>query len=382
MRAGIAQVPVICYIVPTDWRVFHNGHIAQWLEHNAYNVAVDGSNPSMPTYILSMADIQTQFTILGEEAEERLDIIIAQKQDITRSLAQKWIKLGWVEINKKPATKSSYTLGEGEVVTINSSVPVDKEQVIKEERGIEGKELLADIQILHDAEEYIVVNKPSGILVHPTQAGEKYTLTDWLIARYPEVKTVGEGTDRPGIVHRLDKEASGILVIAKTQKMFLHLKKQFQDRTVEKEYSVLVHGIMSLEHDKIDFEIDRGRDGAMVSRPQVDTLSLQSVSNRQPGKEALTEYWLEKQFTRFALLRVKIHSGRTHQIRVHFFAYNHPVVGDTLYFNKKLNRRRDLALGRIFLHATHLSFTDLLGEKQTFDQPLPEKLHAFLTTLA
>lgn len=329
-----------------------------------------------------MTDIQTQFTILPEETSGRLDIIIAEKQGVTRSQAQKWIKQGWVKVNKKIQSKSSHATAEGDLITIDSSLPIIADDVLTPEKGAEGESLMGGIHIIAETEDYLVVNKPSGILVHPTQAGEKYTLTDWLVARYPFITTVGEGKDRPGIVHRLDKEASGILVIAKNQPMFDHLKKQFQDRTIEKEYSVLVHGIMSLDHDKIDFDIDRGRDGAMVSRPHVDTLSLRSVSNRQPGKEALTEYWLEKQFARFALLRVKIHSGRTHQIRVHFFAYTHPVVGDTLYFNKKLNRRRDLELGRIFLHATHLCFTDLSLEKQCFDQKLPEALENFLHTIS
>lgn len=329
-----------------------------------------------------MADIQTQFTILPEQAGGRLDIVVAEKQGVTRSQAQKWIKQGFVHINKKGAIKASHAVAEGDVVVIDTSLPIPSDHEVEREKGAEGELLMKDIHIIGETDEYVVVNKPAGILVHPTQAGEKYTLTHWLTARYPSITSVGESVERPGIVHRLDKEASGILVIAKTQRMFDHLKKQFQDRTVEKEYSVLVHGIMSLDHDEIDFDIDRGRDGAMVSRPHVDGLSLRSVSNRQPGKEALTEYWLKKQFARFALLRVKIHSGRTHQIRVHFFAYNHPVVGDTLYFNKKLNRKRDLELGRLFLHATYLSFTDLSGEKHSFEQPLPEALEAFLRTIS
>lgn len=379
---GLQNFPFFVILSPPIGGLFHDGHIAQGLEHNAYNVAVDGSNPSMPTYYFIMTDIHAQFTILPEEAEGRLDIIIAEKQGVTRSQAQKWIKQGWVKVNKKLQSKSSHAVVEGDLIAIDSSLPIITDDALIPEKGSEGKSLMGGIHIIHETNDYLVVNKPTGILVHPTQAGEKYTLTDWLIARYPAVATVGESKDRPGIVHRLDKEASGILVIAKNQPMFDHLKKQFQDRTIEKEYSVLVHGIMSLEHDEIDFDIDRGRDGAMVSRPHVDSLSLRSVSNRQPGKEALTEYWLEKQYARFALLRVKIHSGRTHQIRVHFFAYTHPVVGDTLYFNKKLNRRRDLALGRLFLHATRLCFMDLSGEKHCFEEKLPDTLQNFLHTIS
>ncbi|MEK7623973.1 MAG: RNA pseudouridine synthase [Patescibacteria group bacterium] len=237
------------------------------------------------------------------------------------------------------------------------------------------------IQVIADADGYLVVNKPAGLLMHETTAHERDTLAHWLLEKYPEIRGVGEAPERPGIVHRLDKEASGLLVVAKTQAMFEHLKAQFQARTMEKEYLVLVHGIMPIEHGMIDFDIDRGSLGRMVSRPKIDPTSLTGVAKKQPGREAITEFFLEKQYTRFALLRVKIHTGRTHQIRVHMLAYNHPVVGDRLYFNKKLNRKRDLELGRLFLHATRLCFDDLEQKKVCCEAPLPEELKNFLEPL-
>ena len=163
--------------------------------------------------------------------------------------------------------------------------------------------------------------------------------------------------------------------------MFEHLKAQFQARTVDKEYLVLVHGIMPVEVGTIDFAIDRGAGGRMVSRPKTDATSLRGVAHEQPGRKALTEFTVVKQFTRFALLRVKIHTGRTHQIRVHMLAYNHPVVGDDLYFNKKLNRKRDLELGRLFLHAARLCFDDVEGKRVCFESSLPEGLEKFLEGL-
>jgi 23S rRNA-/tRNA-specific pseudouridylate synthase len=163
--------------------------------------------------------------------------------------------------------------------------------------------------------------------------------------------------------------------------MFDHLKKQFQKRTVEKEYLVLVHGVMDNEHDSINFAIDRGKDGRMVSRPKTDRFSLRTVMKIQPGKEALTEYWVEKKFTRFSLLRVKIYTGRTHQIRVHLLAFNHSVVGDKLYFNKKLNRKRDEDLGRLFLHSAKLCFLDLDNKSVCFNSNLPAELKSFLAKL-
>jgi 23S rRNA-/tRNA-specific pseudouridylate synthase len=170
-------------------------------------------------------------------------------------------------------------------------------------------------------------------------------------------------------------------VIARTQKMFKFLKEQFQARKVEKEYSVLVHGIIEKDHDTIDFEIDRGTGGVMVSRPKVDKTSLRQVKDIQPGKESLTEFLVQKRFGRFTLLSVLIHTGRTHQIRVHMRGYNHPVVGDEIYMNKKLNLKRDKELGRLFLHAARLCFFDLSDKKVCFTAPLPEQLQKFLTTL-
>ncbi len=237
------------------------------------------------------------------------------------------------------------------------------------------------ISIIADNADYLVVNKPAGLLVHPTLKGETETLTGWLVETYPEIKTVGDDLSRPGLVHRLDREASGVMVVAKTQEMFLHLKKQFQERTMEKEYKVLVHGKVAKDEGVIDFAIDRGEDGRMASRPKIDPLRLASVKHEQGGRDALTEFSVEKRFTRFTLLRVHIHTGRTHQIRVHMLAYNNPVVGDTVYMNKKLNLKRDIELGRLFLHATRLCFDDLAGARVCYGAKLPMKLEEFLKKL-
>lgn len=237
------------------------------------------------------------------------------------------------------------------------------------------------ITVVAEADEYLVLLKPAGLLVHPTLRHESETLGAWLLEKYPDIASVGESPDRPGIVHRLDKEASGLLVVAKTQAMFELLKKQFQDRTVEKEYLVLVHGIVQSDEGVIDFLIDRGIDGRMVSRPKIDTMKVRNVPKIQSGREAVTEFFVEKRFTRFTLLRVRIHTGRTHQIRVHMFAYGHPVVGDTIYVNKKLNLKRDQALGRLFLHSTRLCFDDMAGRRVCHEAPLPEELQKFINEL-
>ena len=244
-----------------------------------------------------------------------------------------------------------------------------------------------EIKIVAETPDYLVIEKPAGVLVHATQAKEEGTVVDWLLKRYPKIKKVGDPStssgqvQRPGIVHRLDKEASGLLVIAKTQAMFEHLKKQFQERETEKEYLVLVYGKVLKDEGIIDFDIDRGREGRMVSRPKVDKLDLDKVKDIQEGREALTEFWVEKRFARFTMLCVRIHTGRTHQIRVHMFAYNHPVVGDELYLNKKLIKKNEQKLGRLFLHAAKLCFMDLQGEKRCFKSELPGELKNYLHKL-
>jgi len=237
------------------------------------------------------------------------------------------------------------------------------------------------INIIAETKDYLVVNKPAGVLVHPTQAQEPETLVSWLLEKYPDIAEVGEAKERPGIVHRLDKDASGLLVIARTQEMFEHLKKQFQEREVEKEYAVLVYGNLESDDGKIDFAMDRGKEGRMVARPKTDVLKLKNVEKIQPGREALTEFWVEKRFIRFSWLRVKIQTGRTHQIRVHMLAYNHPVVGDKLYNNRKLIKKSDQELKRLFLHAQKLCFTDLSGKKQCFESELPKELKDYLDKL-
>ena len=238
------------------------------------------------------------------------------------------------------------------------------------------------VEVVAETGDYIIINKPAGLLVHPTEAHEKETLVSWLVARYPEIKNVGDNpTQRPGIVHRLDREASGLLVVARTQEMFSILKEQFQNRTIEKIYTVLVYDKFDQPHGIIDFEIDRGKDGRMVSRPKIDKLKLKNVPKIQEGKESLTEYWVEKEFVRFSLLKVKIHTGRMHQIRVHMFACGHPVVGDTLYENKKFIKKKDHSWNRLFLHATSLCFSDLHGVKKCFNTELPQDLQNYVSTL-
>jgi len=308
----------------------------------------------------------------------RLDVFLSEITGLSRSQIKKYIDRSLVLIHNTPAKKSGHVVHEGISVILLPFVDTTKEQSEQQTGDIS---LYDAIRVVHKDPSYLVVFKPAGLLVHPTEAEEQVTLTAWLRIHYPDVVGVGESEDRPGIVHRLDRHASGLLVIARTQQMYLHLKSQFKARSVKKEYTVLVHGIIQQNHGMIDFDIDRGHDGRMVARPKVKEITLNTVNDIQSGRTSLTEFTVTERFGRFTLLNVRIHSGRTHQIRVHMFAYTHPVVGDTLYFNKNLVKKSDRPLDRMFLHAQKLCFSDLNNKEKCFESPLPEELITYLGTL-
>lgn len=249
---------------------------------------------------------------------------------------------------------------------------------------------IAGPTIIWESNDYLVIDKPAGLAVHGGGNITEPTLADWLIKKYPKIKKVGDDPSRPGIVHRLDKDVSGLMVIAKSQASFESLKSQFKTREINKEYFALAHGRIETDEGEIDFPIKRASAGyKMAALPhQADRLlSRRHPKDRDRGnidgifqaKEALTEFKVIKRFINYTLVRVKIKTGRTHQIRVHFCALSHPLVGDNLYGTKKtkiINKK--LNLGRVFLMASRLSFLDLGGEEKEFSLELPEELKAFL----
>lgn len=317
--------------------------------------------------------------ITFEQAGERLDKVLALVAVVSRGEAQKWIDAGAVNLDGKTIKKASIKVHEGqkiawEPVLLDQSVP-EEIPMIEEPKDVN----TFGVHLLAEEKDYIVINKPSGLLVHPTDAEEPNTLARWITTNYPEVARVGDDASRPGIMHRLDKDASGLMVIARTQKMYDHLKMQFQTRQVSKIYTVLVQGTIESDHDVITFDIDRGKDGKMAARPRTDIMKLKNVGKVQEGKEAITEFDVVTRYANSTLLRVKIHTGRTHQIRVHMFAYAHPVVGDTLYQQKRDQYKEKPV--RLFLHASELGFVDLSGEAKQYESPLPQDLADYLSTL-
>lgn len=303
-----------------------------------------------------------EFKITSEQVDQRLDkFLVAQLGQLSRSQIQKQIQTGNVSVNNETVSKH-YFLQENDIIQVK-----DQKQSVDFKLKPNAK---IKLDIVFEDENYLVVNKPANLIVHASDSHPKNdTLINGVIAYYPEIVEVGEDEFRPGIVHRLDKEVSGLLVIAKTQEAFLDLKIQFKNREVYKEYAALVHGKLSKRHDIIKLNIER-------SRTKGYKMAAKADGN---GKEAITEYDVLEEYNNYSLLKVLIHTGRTHQIRVHLNAIGYPVVGDKVYRPRSLKSSIDL--NRIFLHARVLKFKNLQGESREYKQDLPTELNEFLLNL-
>ena len=297
----------------------------------------------------------------------RLDKLLAEKfPQQSRSELQKLIEAGGVTVNGR-SVKAHAKLKLGDAVEF---VPAAKRTAapVKRSRPAVVQSLTdqARLKIVAVEPDYLVINKPAGLLVHDNVwPPRRPTVAAALVKKYPEIITVGENPTRPGIVHRLDKDVSGLMVVPRTAAMFASLKRQFQYRTVKKYYTALVYGVMSKPAGVINFNLGRSSDGRkMAARPA-----------NQAGKTALTEYEVIRQWQNYSLVKVGLKTGRTHQIRAHFAAIDHPLVGDDWYgTNKTKLKNKSLGLGRVFLVATELSFLDLQKVRQQFSARLPQQL--------
>lgn len=288
----------------------------------------------------------------------RLDTVLPPLLGISRSQVQKAIKDGLVLVDGATATPHTAVTASN-VITCNPVLTAPPEAPTGD---------LPTFDVLYEDADVVVVNKPAGVLSHPAPNTHEYTLVDALKARYPTFADLGDAKERGGLVHRLDREASGVLIAAKTQPAFNHLKAQFAHRLTKKVYTVLVLGKVRDDVGTITFPIARSvTSSRMAARP----LS-------QEGREAITHYRVVERFPHCTLLDVQIETGRTHQIRAHFFALQHPVAGDTLYVQKGI---KPFDLGRLFLHARELTVTLPSGEERTFVAPLPQALQAVLDGL-
>jgi len=287
---------------------------------------------------------------------QRLDIFLSEKiKELSRSQLQKAIEEEKVRVNSA-LRRSSYRLKEGDTVEI--------EFRLKEPEKVEGEDI--PLEIIYSDNHLVVVNKPSGMVVHIGARNRRGTLVNALLYHFPGLKKIG-AEERPGIVHRLDKETSGVMVVAKSLRAYKELQRQFKKREVKKVYLGLVWGRMPEKEGKIDWPLGRHlKHGERIS-----------VSTKKP-RPAETRYSVQEELGNFTLLEIKPVTGRTHQIRVHLATSGHPLVGDLRYGCRKSK----IKYPRLFLHASHLSFIHPdKGERVEYFSPLPEDLEEFLETI-
>jgi 23S rRNA pseudouridine1911/1915/1917 synthase len=288
----------------------------------------------------------------------RLDkFIVEQLPEFSRARIGGLIADGFVSVNGSAAQKAGQTLKNGDAVQVRipPTQPTD----------LTGEDIPLDI--VFENGELLIINKPAGMVVHPALGHESGTLVNAVLGHDPDLEGIG-GEERPGIVHRLDKDTSGLIVVAKNERAMNWLQDQFRTRTVEKTYITLVDGLPPTPTGRVEAPI--GRDPRNRKKMAIVPLSK--------GREAVSEYATLEQFGAHTLLEFHPHTGRTHQIRVHCAFLKCPIVGDTIYGRAKPT----LPLGRHFLHAARLKIT-LPGESEprTFEAPLPAELEQALKEL-
>ncbi len=314
--------------------------------------------------------INNFFLAKQENSGQRLDVVLTEQLNgVSRSQWQKKIKAGEILVNDKAVNVSYRVKVEDKIKIINYKSQITNNLEKKDRKKVK-KFDLKNIEVIFENDNYIIVNKPAGIVVHPDEVNKDNSLVDWLVQKYPEIKDVGDDVQRPGIVHRLDKDVSGLLVIARNDEMFKYLKKQFKKRKINKRYIALVHNKMEQNSGKIKTAIKRSK------RKGIFIACSEKVSD---AKEALTLYEVKQKFINFTLLKVKILTGRTHQIRVHLASIGHPIVGDKLYITHDVKvKNKFINLGRLWLQAIELSFKDLDGRKVGYKIEVDKKLEEFL----
>ncbi|MGB9726589.1 MAG: RluA family pseudouridine synthase [Minisyncoccia bacterium] len=293
----------------------------------------------------------------------RLDIYLKQKLlNYSRKQIAEFIKNGEILINDKKV-KPSFLLKGKEKIAL---------KIKKEKKELIPLPLKPEPKILYEDKNYLIIDKPSGINTHPNLKNlNQPSIASWLVDKYPFLKKVGEDFFRPGIIHRLDKDTSGILVIVKNNQSFFHLKEQFQKRLVKKEYLALVWGNLPFDSGFINYPLARSKKSPFRRK---------IVFNQtQKAKEALTFYQVLKRFKEFSLIRVIPKTGRTHQIRVHFASIGFPIVGDREYGKRK---GKNLNFNRLFLHAFRIEFISLNNQLIKIESPLPKELKDFLEKLS
>jgi len=302
--------------------------------------------------------LETKQFIFNSDEPVRLDKYLTRELiNITRSRIQRLINEGYVLLNGKKPFKTGVKLEKEDLVIVQLPSPIAS-NIIPEK---------IPLDIIFENDNVIVVNKPAGMVVHPSAGHDSGTLVHALLAHAPFLEGIG-GIQRPGIVHRLDKNTSGILIVAKNDQSHRWLQKEFKNRNVEKIYHALVDGLPITQNGKISAPIYRDRSHR----------KKMAIAPIGKGKTAETKFFTEKKFTKHSYLRVHPLTGRTHQIRVHLASIQLPIAGDTVYGYKSPT----IALKRHFLHASSLKIR-LPGESEIteFSAKLPLELLAVIENL-
>ena len=281
--------------------------------------------------------------------ESRLDVLAARAGGTSRSQAARWIEQGLCRVNGQVRVKPAFKVGAGE--TVELTVPEAAEATVEKED--------IPLEVLYEDGDLAVVVKPCGMVVHPAAGNEHGTLVNALLYRMEGLSGIG-GIKRPGIVHRLDKDTSGLLLVAKNDEAHRGLSDQLRGRRMEKHYLAVVDGRMREPSGRVENAIARS------------TKDRKRMAVDPAGREAVTEWTLLENLKDAALLDVHILTGRTHQIRVHMQSLHHPVAGDPIY-----GQKNGVRAPRLMLHAYTLSFTHpRTGERMTFCAPPPEAFTA------
>ncbi len=296
-----------------------------------------------------------KFKITSEDTDRRLDIFLAEKMKAgySRNAIQQAIEGGFVLVNDK-ASKASYKLRPDDEVSFTTPPPKTPDVTAED----------IPVNIIYEDDDVIVVNKPAGMVVHPAHGNYTHTLVNALLF-YCKGKLSSTGSPlRPGVVHRLDKEVSGVLVLAKTDTAYRELVKQFKEKTTKRKYIAFVKGEPALLKDKISLAIGRSKK---------DRKKMAVTSEGPTSKSAVTNYEVLKKFKGITKLAIVLETGRTHQIRVHMSYMGYPILGDTTYGGPKAlpdGRQAE----RIMLHAKSLGFKHpVSGKEMLFEAELPEE---------
>lgn len=292
-----------------------------------------------------------------QDENERLDVYISKQNDkYSRTIIQKMIVDGKVLVNGKK-TKNSYKVSSGDIVTI-------EQPEMKECLSLKPQKM--DLDVIYEDDDILIINKEKGMVVHPGNGNPDGTLANAVMERCKGSLSGIGGVIRPGIVHRIDKDTSGLVIVAKCDNAHLAISKQIQERTVTKTYIALVRGNIKENEATINMPIGR----SMQDRKKM------AVTKK--GKEAITHFKVLKRYDGFCLLELKIETGRTHQIRVHLAEIGHPIVGDMVYSNGK----NPFGVKGQMLHAAKLEFVHpTTHQKVTYEAPLPKYFIDVLETL-